>query len=149
MPSSSSTTSQVADTTTTVSMQERQHRLEEMEAKAVDKAKASADAAFRPAPSVLNAQSAQVLLAQVDGPSLQTYEGTESIYVGRAVPIAAGGKLNIPINVSTPGSVVAYAVELKAYDINFSITAEREEGVTVVKVRCLAVGWMAKAVWGR
>jgi hypothetical protein len=69
--------------------------------------------------------------------------------VGRAVPIAAGGKLNIPINVSTPGSVVAYAVELKAYDINFSITAEREEGVTVVKVRCLSVGWMVKAVWGR
>ena len=113
---------------------ERQHQLEEMEAKAVDKAKANADAAFRPPPSVLNAQSAQVLLQQVDGPSLKTYEGKESVYVGRSVPVAAGGKLNVPINVSTPGSVVEYAVELKALDINFGITAEREEGFTVVKV---------------
>ena len=113
---------------------ERQHQLEEMEAKAVDKAKANADAAFRPPPSVLNAQSAQVLLQQVDGPSLKTYEGKESVYVGRSVPVAAGGKLNVPINVSTPGSVVEYAVELKALDINFGITAEREEGFTIVKV---------------
>jgi hypothetical protein len=116
----------------------QQQRLEEMEAKAVDKAKASADAAFRPPPSVLNAQSAQVLLQQVDGPSLKTYQGTESVYVGRSVPVAAGGKLNVPINVSTPGSVVEYAVELKGYDINFGITAEREEGITVVKVGLIA-----------
>lgn len=112
-----------------------QRRFEEMEAKAVDRAKASADAAFRPSPSILNAQSAAVLLQQVDGPSLKTYEGTESVYVGRAVPLAAGSKLNIPINVSTPGSVVEYAVELMAYDVEFSITAEREEGITIVKVR--------------
>lgn len=116
--------------------EDRERQLEEMEAKAVDKAKASADAAFRPPPSVLNAQSAQVLLQQVDGPhSLKTYKSTESVYVGRSVPVAAGGRLNVPINVSTPGSVVAYAVELKALDINFGIAAEREEGITVVKVR--------------
>jgi len=114
---------------------ERKQRLEEMEAKAVDKAKANADAAFRPPPSVLNAQSATVLLQQVDGPSLKTYKDTESVYVGRSVPVAAGGHLNVPINVSTPGSVVEYAVELKGYDISFGIKAEREEGVTVVKVR--------------
>jgi hypothetical protein len=112
-----------------------QRRMEEMEAKAVDRAKASADAAFRPSPSILNAQSAAVLLQQVDGPSLKTYEGIESVYVGRTVPLAAGSKLNIPINVSTPGSVVEYAVELKANDVDFSITAEREEGITIVKVR--------------
>jgi hypothetical protein len=118
------------------SKQQEQMRsqLEEMEAKAVDKAKASADAAFRPPPSVLNAQSAQVLLQQVDGPSLTTYKGTESVYVGRSVPVAAGSTLNVPINVSTPGSVVEYAVELKALDINFGIIAEREEGITIVKV---------------
>jgi hypothetical protein len=110
-----------------------QKRLQEMEAKAVDKAKATADNAFRPSPSILNAQSAAVLLQQVDGPSLQTYEGKESVYVGRSVPVAAGGKLNVPIQVSTPGSVVEYAVELKAYDIGFGITAERDEGSTIVK----------------
>lgn len=111
-----------------------QRRLEEMEAKAVDRAKASADAAFRPSPAILNAQSANVLLQQVDGPSLDTYEGNESVYVGHAVPIAAGSKLNVPINVSTPNSVVEYAVELQYYDIDFSIVAERDEGVTIVRV---------------
>ena len=120
--------------------QQQKQKLEEIEAKAVDKAKMSADAAFRPAPSVFNAPSAQVLLQQVDGPSLQTYDGIESIYVGRSVPVVAGGKLNVPINVATPGSVVSYAIELKSHDINFSITAEREEGVTIVKVRsCVAM----------
>lgn len=113
---------------------ERQQQLEEMEAKAVDKAKANADAAFRPPQSILNAQSATVLLQQVDGPSLKTYQNNESVYVGRSVPVAAGGKLNLPIIVSTPGSVVEYAVEIKAYDIGFAIKAEREEGITIVKV---------------
>jgi hypothetical protein len=30
---------------------------------------------------------------------------------------------------------VEYAVESKDYDVSFGITAEREEGVTIVKVR--------------
>jgi hypothetical protein len=32
---------------------------------------------------------------------------------------------------------VEYAVELKTLDINFGIIAEREEGITIVKVCCL------------
>ena len=108
--------------------------LDEMEAAAVDKAKASADAAFRPSPSVLNAGNPQVLMKQVDGPSLETYSDNESVYVGSSVPISAGKKLLLPINVSTPGSVVEYACELKQHDIMFSIVAEREEGITIVKV---------------
>jgi hypothetical protein len=113
---------------------ERQQRLEDLEARAVDKAKATADAAFRPSPSILNAQSASALLASVDGPSLDTYQNKESIYVGRSVPVAAGTKLLVPIQIMTPGSVVEYAIELKAYDLSFGITAEREEGTTTVKV---------------
>jgi hypothetical protein len=113
----------------------KQQRLEELEAQAVDKAKATADAAFRPSPSILNAQSAAALLSSVDGPSLDTYQNKESIYVGRSVPVAAGTKLQVPIQVMTPGSVVEYAVELKAYDLSFGITAEREEETTTVKVR--------------
>jgi hypothetical protein len=80
-------------------------------------------------------------LQQVDGPSLADYfdensaAGKESVYVGRSVPIAAGGSLTIPIQVSSPGSVVEYSVENKQYDFGFGITAEREEGVTIVKVR--------------
>jgi hypothetical protein len=39
--------------------------------------------------------------------------------------------------VSSPGSVVEYSVENKQYDFGFGITAEREEGLTIVKVRKL------------
>jgi hypothetical protein len=114
-------------------------RLQALEAKAVAEATATADAAFQPSPSLLNASTASALLAQIDGPSLTKYEGKESVYVGRSVPVAAGGELTVPIQVTTPGSVVEYAVENKQYDIGFSITAEREEGITIVKVR---KGWM-------
>lgn len=110
-------------------------RLQAMEAKAVAEATATADAAFTPSPSLMNASTAHALLKQVDGPSLEKYEGKESVYVGRSVPITAGGSLAVPIQVTTPGSVVEYAVENKQYDIGFGITAEREEGVTIVKVR--------------
>lgn len=116
-------------------------RLQELEAKAVAEATASADAAYTPSASLMNAVSAEPLLQQVDGPSLADYydpnspAGKESIYVGRSVPIAAGGSLTIPIQVSSPGSVVEYSVENKQYDFGFGITAEREEGLTIVKVR--------------
>lgn len=76
------------------------------------------------------------IMKQVDGlRDLSDYEEKESIYVGRSVPIAAGGALEIPIQVGTPGSVVEYAVENKQYDFGFSITAERDDSVTLVKVR--------------
>lgn len=113
----------------------KQKRLEDLEAKAVAEAKASADASFRPSPSLLNAASAEALMSQVDGPSLSTYEGKESVYVGRSVPVSAGGKLEVPINVSSPGSVVEYFIEIKTHDISIEITAERDEGETAVKVR--------------
>jgi len=109
-------------------------RLQALEAKAVAEATATADSAFTPSASLLNAPTPAPLLKQVDGPSLQAYEGKESVYVGRSVPVAAGGTLKVPIQVTTPGSVVEYAVENKNYDFAFGITAEREEGVTVVKV---------------
>jgi hypothetical protein len=102
---------------------------------AVDASKVNpSDAAFRPSPALLNAQSASALLKSVDGPDLESYSGKESIYVGRSVPIAAGSSLNVPIQVATPGSIVEYAVEILNYDIAVSITAEREEGITVVRV---------------
>jgi len=73
-------------------------------------------------------------MKQVDGlRDLTDYEEKESVYVGRSVPITAGGSLEIPIQVGTPGSVVEYAVENKQYDFGFSITAERDESITLVK----------------
>jgi hypothetical protein len=136
--SSTTTSSNTTKTNTTPPQQQHQNvekkRLQALEARAVAEATATADAAYVPSPSLLNASTAGPVLAQVDGPSLADYEGKESIYVGRSVPISAGGSLIIPIQVSTPGSVVEYAVENKQYDFSFGITAEREEGITIVKV---------------
>lgn len=109
-------------------------RLAELEAKAVAEATASADDSFKPSPSLLNAPSPDALMQQVDGPSLEGYHGKESVYVGKSVPVAMRARLEVPINVSAPGSVVEYAVESKAYDVGFGVTAEREEGITIVKV---------------
>lgn len=106
--------------------------MDELEAAAVDKAKAAADANFSPSAAAL--ASTALLLQAVDGPSLHTYRETESVYVGRAVPISAGGQLELPITVAAPGSIVEYAVELPVLDVEFSITAERDEGITIVKV---------------
>lgn len=108
------------------------------EARAVAEATASADRSFIPSPTLLNSSSPTALLEQVDGPSLVNYSETESVYVGSSVPISAGGSLTVPIQVNTPGSIVEYAAENKYHDIGFGITAEREEGITVVQV-CLKI----------
>ena len=111
-------------------------RIQALEAKAVAEATATADAQYVPSVTLMNSNDPLSILRQVDGLSdLADYEEKESIYVGRSVPITAGGGLEIPIQVATPGSVVEYAVENKQYDFGFSITAERDESVTIVKVR--------------
>ena len=110
-------------------------RMSALEAKAVAEATATADRAFTPSPSLLNSASPTALLKQVDGPSLANYKDTESVYVGRSIPVSAGSSLSVPIQVNTPGSIVEYAAENKSHDIGFGITAEREEGITIVQVR--------------
>ena len=111
-------------------------RIEALEAKAVAEATATADSQFVPSVSLMNSTDPLAILKQVDGlRDLSDYEEKESVYVGRSVPITAGGALEIPIQVGTPGSVVEYAVENKQYDFGFSITAERDDSVTIVKVR--------------
>lgn len=106
----------------------------ESEARAVDEAEATADAAML-SNLLQRAPTTEALLSQIDGPSLTSYTAEESTYVGRSLPIVAGGDLEVPIQVPIAGSMVHYEVELKSHDIMFEITAEREEGVTVVKVR--------------
>mmetsp|Transcript_5008 Transcript_5008/g.7059 ORF Transcript_5008/g.7059 Transcript_5008/m.7059 type:complete len:337 (-) Transcript_5008:173-1183(-) len=108
-------------------------RLADLEARAVAEATASADESYVPSPSLLNADTAEALLKQVDGADLTEFERKDSVYSGRSVPIALRAKLEVPIHVTAPGSVVEYAVDSQNYDIGFGITAEREEGVTIVK----------------
>jgi len=109
-------------------------RIRALEAKAVAEATATADSQFVPSVSLMNSTDPMAIMKQVDGlRDLTEYEEKESVYVGRSVPISAGGALEIPIQVGTPGSVVEYAVENKQYDFAFSITAERDDSVTLVK----------------
>jgi len=109
-------------------------RIQALEAKAVAEATATADAQYVPSVSLMNSSDPMAIMKQVDGlRDLTDYEEKESVYVGRSVPITAGGSLEIPIQVGTPGSVVEYAVENKQYDFGFSITAERDESITLVK----------------
>jgi hypothetical protein len=103
-----------------------------MEAKAIAEATASADASYVPTPSLLNAATAAPLLKQVDGPTVKGYTGKESTYVAKKVPVPLRGRLDVPIHISSGGSVVSYEISTVDYDISFGITAEREEGVTVV-----------------
>jgi hypothetical protein len=106
----------------------------EREAKAVEDAIANADNSFTPTPSLLNAADPNALLQQVDGPDLSNYEVKESVYVGMSVPVALRAVSEVPIHVTAPGSIVEYTIETKHYDICFGVLAEREEGVTIVKV---------------
>jgi hypothetical protein len=111
-------------------------RIQALEAKAVAEATATADSQYVPSVSLMNSTDPMAILKQVDGlRDLSDYQDKESVYVGRSVPITAGGSLEIPIQVGTPGSVVEYAVENKLYDFGFSITAERDDSITIVKVR--------------
>jgi hypothetical protein len=113
---------------------DEEERLSALEAKAVAEATATVDRSFTPSPAVLNSSSPADLMKQVDGPSLIDYKEKESVFVGSSVPVAPGGSLTVPIHVNTPGSIVEYAAENKDHDIGFGITAEREEGVTIVQV---------------
>mmetsp|Transcript_419 Transcript_419/g.1075 ORF Transcript_419/g.1075 Transcript_419/m.1075 type:complete len:298 (-) Transcript_419:613-1506(-) len=128
---------------------EKQRRISALEAKAVAEATATADAAWVPSTSAMNSSSVEPLLKQIDGPSLKDYQGKESVYVGRSVPIAAGGALEIPIQVASPGSVVEYAVENKAYDFDFGIVAERDEGITIVKETARVEATDGNAITGK
>lgn len=105
----------------------------ELEARAIAQAMASADASYVPSPSLLASDKAEPLLAQVDGPSLASFNGKPSVYQAKSVPVALRAKFDVPIHVSAGGSVVEYEISTELYDISFGVTAEREEGVTNVK----------------
>lgn len=107
---------------------------EELEARAIAQAMASADASYVPSPSLLASEDPNPLLSQVDGPSLASdLIVTPSVYQAKSVPVALRGKFDVPIHVTAGGSVVEYEIYSDAYDIGFGVTAEREEGVTNVK----------------
>lgn len=112
--------------------EKEKHEKAEFEARAIAEAAASADAAYVPSPSLLDANSPEPLLDQVDGPSLKGRIVADSIYSARMIPIPVRKSVDVPIHVTTAGSVVEYRVESERYDVGFGIRAERESSTTVV-----------------
>jgi hypothetical protein len=127
---------------------EEEAAVDEFEAKAIADATASADASYIPPQSLLASTSPYPLLRSVDGMSLKKYNPKPSEFNARAVPVPLRGKLNVPIHVTTRGSVVEYTVESLDFDIGFGVVAEREEGDTVVSPK-RRVDSHVKAVTGK
>ncbi|EJK65537.1 hypothetical protein THAOC_13592 [Thalassiosira oceanica] len=105
-----------------------------LEEKAIAQAMQSADSSYVPSPSLLASEDPEPLLTQVDGPLLSTYEASKpSVYQAKAVPVALRSKFDVPIHITAGGSVVEFEIFTDKYDIAFGVTAEREEGVTIVR----------------
>jgi len=94
----------------------------------------AADDNYVPSQSLLSSSSPYPLIRSVDGISLKRYNPDPSRFSAKDVIVPLRGELTVPIHVVTSGSVVDYTVQSKDFDIGFGIVAEREEGVTVVKV---------------
>lgn len=103
------------------------------EAEAISIATKAADENYQPSQSNLASSSPYPLIRSVDGIALKTYNTEPSRFSAKDVVIPLRGNLNVPIHVTTSGSIVDYTVECKDFDVGFGVIAEREEGVTVVK----------------
>lgn len=108
--------------------------LDESEMKAIAEATAAADANYVPSQTLLSSNSPYPLIRSVDGLSLKRFNPNPSKFCAKDVIIPLRGKLNVPVHVTTSGSIVDYIIKSKDFDIGFGVTAEREEGITVVKV---------------
>jgi hypothetical protein len=104
------------------------------ESEAIAMATKAADESYVPSQSLMSSSSPYPLIRSVDGISLKKYNPDPSRFSAKDVIVPLRGKLNVPIHVTVSGSIVDYTVESKDFDIGFGVVAEREEGVTVVKV---------------
>lgn len=108
-------------------------RKAQQEIRAINEASAGVDSMYVPSPSLLSSPSVEPLLKQIDGQSLKDYVASPNVYMAHTLPVAAGAKVDVPIHVSSGGSLVEYSIESVAYDIGIEIKAEREEKNTVVR----------------
>jgi len=133
---------QDADTINTVESEEEKDKInnrqgsvftEDAEARAILEATAKSDSNYVPSTAVLSNPSHLPLMRQVDGIDLKLYNGSPSVYQAKNIPVGRRDRVDLPIYVTSSGSVVDYAVETADYDIGFGVTAERDEKETVVK----------------
>lgn len=106
---------------------------DDAEARAIFEATTQSDLSYVPSAALLSNPSALPLIRQVDGVDLRTYNGAPSVYQAKNIPVARRGRLDLPIYVTSGGSMVEYAIETDIYDISFGVSAERDDKETVVK----------------
>lgn len=131
-----------SDSESTCDAKESQHLppseepiLPEEEADAIAEATKAAYENYKPSQSLLKNPSPYPLIRSVDGISLKKYNAEPSVFSAKDVIVPLRGKFSVPVHVTSSGSIVDYTVESTNFDVGFGIVAEREEGVTVVKVR--------------
>lgn len=97
-----------------------------------------------PNTEIMNSTNPSSLLLFVDGPRINPDDFTESVYHGRAIPIAPRDVLEIPIVIrGPPNSMLEYTIETLDYDISFGVlmarqaedNVEGDESMTVVADR--------------
>lgn len=113
--------------------EESKLKLDDAEARAIFEATTQSDLSYVPSPALLSNPSPLPLIRQVDGVDLRVYNGSPSVYQAKNIPVARRGRLDLPIYVTSGGSMVEYVIESDGYDIAFGITAERDDKETVVK----------------
>lgn len=130
----SNSTSSVATSTNGIKeSEESKLKLDDAEARAIFEATTQSDLSYVPSPALLSNPSPLPLIRQVDGVDLRVYNGSPSVYQAKNIPVARRGRLDLPIYVTSGGSMVEYVIESDGYDIAFGITAERDDKETVVK----------------
>jgi len=84
----------------------------------VRKAILAADEGYEPSDYALNSQDPQTLIQEVEGPSLQSYQGREPFATEKTVNVNGESSLSVPIQVDVPGSIVSYVVEKRSADFS-------------------------------
>ena len=130
----SNTSNGVKEDSKAESKSDEKANIDDAEARAIFEATTQSDLSYVPSAALLSNPSPLPLIRQVDGVDLKVYNGSPSVYQAKNIPVARRGRLDLPIYVTSGGSMVVYSIESDGYDIGFGITAERDDKETVVKV---------------
>jgi len=129
----SNTSNGVKEDSKAESKSDEKANIDDAEARAIFEATTQSDLSYVPSAALLSNPSPLPLIRQVDGVDLKVYNGSPSVYQAKNIPVARRGRLDLPIYVTSGGSMVEYSIESDGYDIGFGITAERDDKETVVK----------------
>ena len=80
-----------------------------------------------PSTEIMNSANPSSLISFVDGPRIDPDDFRESVYHGRAIPVAPRDVVEIPIVIrGPPNSLLEYTIESSHYDISFGVSMLRQ-----------------------